>query len=347
MIIGWNLGVLCENIAYGTAVLYSLKKHWNEETKKPHRINEILYAILFYTFGIASLFLFEKDNLSYKTENMFYFFLFLTYISLDLFWWIFNLIPNIIQCKKNIEERKRRDYSEFVRSINETQAGSNLKGDITRKLLHLIMFLIIVFLFVINKANKANIELRFENYWSFTKFLYTLISYSFVFMFTLADLVRHNMFYALPNWARKWYKTSVAPREAYTFISSIPYVLTLSLFQFAPYQILFIASGVSTFADAAASIIGKRFGKHKFPEKLDKKKSFEGLFAGIAFGFLTPVTILYIFPFGNQNDLFILLVGGGCALIFACTDLFIKNIADNITNVLFPGILILLLQNFI
>ncbi|MHA1341717.1 MAG: phosphatidate cytidylyltransferase [Promethearchaeota archaeon] len=339
MIIGWNIAVLFENLVYGTGVLYSLIKHWNEETKKPHRLNELLYVILFYTFGIASMFLFENDNLSYHQENMFYFILYMVYLSLDIFWWIFNLIPNIIKCRKDPEEKKRRDYNKFVQFINEHQGGANLKGDLTRKLLHLIMFLIVVLAFVVNRANQTAIEAKFEDYWAFTKFLYTLIAYAFVYMFTLADLMRHNMFYALPNWARKWYGTSLAPREVYTFISSIPYVLTLSLFQFAPYQILFIASGISTFADAAASIIGKRFGKHKFPEKFDPKKSFEGLFAGIFMGFLTPIALLYLFPFPNQSDLFVLLTGLGCAIIFACTDLFITKIADNITNVFLPGIL--------
>lgn len=338
LIIGWNLGVLCETLAYGTAILYSLIKHWHDETKKEHRINELIYVLFFYIFGISSLFLFEGDNLSYEVENRYYMILFLTFLALDIFWWGLNLIPNLVKCKKHPELLEDRKYEDFVVYIKKHQAGSNIKGDITRKFLHVLMFGIVVGMFVYARANQAQIEIMWENYWAFSKFIYTLIAYGFVFMFSLADLMRHNLYHALPNWARKWFKTSIAPREAYTFISSIPYVITLSLFMFAPYQVLFVATAVSTFADAGASIVGKLIGKHKFPDHLDSKKSYEGLFAGCMMAFLSSTMLLILFPFPGQTDVFVLAIGSICTVIFACTDLFIQKIADNVTNVLIPGI---------
>lgn len=343
MIIGWNIGVLCETLAYGTAILISLITHWNDDAKKPHRINEMLYVIFFYTFGISSLFLFEADNLSFTMENRYYMILFLSFLAMDLFWWLFNLGPNVIKCKRNPELYDDRRYEEFVKYIKKHQAGSNIKGDLTRKGLHVLMFSIVVGFFVYARADATAIEENWGDYWAFCKFMYTLIAYGFVFMFSLADLMRHNMYYALPNWARKWFKTSIAPREAYTFISSIPYVLALSLFMFTPHQVLFVATAVSTFADAGASVVGKLTGKHKFPEHLDCKKCYEGLFAGSMMAFLSSTMVLILFPFPGQNELFVLAVGSISTVIFALTDLYVRKIADNITNVILPGIATLIL----
>ncbi len=51
-----------------------------------------------------------------------------------------------------------------------------------------------------------------------------------------------------------------------------------------PFTISFAAFGVLCFGDGMAAMGGMAFGKHKLP--YNRKKSFEGMFTGIAFGFL-------------------------------------------------------------
>ncbi|MHA1821150.1 MAG: phosphatidate cytidylyltransferase, partial [Promethearchaeota archaeon] len=246
---------------------------------------------------------------------------------------------NIIACKKHPELKEERSYQKFIQFITENNVET-IKRDATRKFLHVFMFSIVVGLYVFATMNKSLVQDQwgFINYWAFCKFFYTFIAYAFNNMFTLADLVRNNKFYWLPNWARKWFSTSIDPREGNTFISSIPYVLTLSLFQFAPPQILFIATSMSTFADASASLFGRAFGKHHFPEKLDSKKTYEGLIAGALAAFLSTALILVAFPLQNQNYGIIVMVGTVSTMVFIIIDMFIQKIADNITNVLFAGL---------
>jgi dolichol kinase len=349
MVVPWSFAVVFECFLYAGLVIFGLKKTWNIPEKKPHRANEIFYAILFIIFGCVSPFLFYGDNLPFELENRLYMTLYLVYLTLDCFWMVGNFLPNIIRCRKNPELKESLGIEPFLAFIKANHIDT-VKRDLSRKMLHVIMWCIVVLLYTWAFFNQTLVEdtWAFTNYWAFTKFCWTLIAYGITFMFTLGDFVRISYHHWLPNWARKWYRTSIAPREAYTYISSIPYVLTLSLFQFAPIQVIFIATGVSTYADSAASIIGKSMGKHKFPAKTifgkaDTKKSYEGLLAGSFAAFLSAALTLSLFPVPNQNLGLLMGIGTVCMLLFASIDFFITKVADNITNVLFPGLMVWLM----
>ena len=110
------------------------------------------------------------------------------------------------------------------------------------------------------------------------------------------------------------------------------------LLLWTPIQAIFIGLAISAIGDGSASIIGKSIGKHKFPKWLDYKKSFEGLFAGSFASLISAIIILLIFPFSNQSNWLVLMIGVGSMMIFAFNDLFNRKIADNITNSLFPAL---------
>jgi dolichol kinase len=328
--------------AYGCAMLINISIHWHDPNKIPHRLNEILYGFLYVLFGFLSPFLFINDNLSYGLENNLYMFLFLAFITLDAFWWFGNFIPNMIYCKQHPEEMINRRYEDFAKKLQENHVES-LKCDVSRKSLHILLMALVIGLYIYAQSNAAIIQSVWQNNWAFCKFFYTLLAFGFCNMFTLEDITRVNRFHWLPKWARKWLSTSLTPKELYTYISSIPYILSLILFQFAPVQVLFIATVVSAVGDGAASIVGKSIGKHKFPEFLDHKKSFEGLFAGMSASFITTMLVMVMFPVAFQTPMLIIAIGLATTVIFALIDLFARKIADNLLNVLLPGIAVLLL----
>ena len=174
--------------------------------------NELLYGVLYYIFGFASPYLFASDHLTFGLENTLFMYLFLGFIGLDAFWWIGNFLPNIIYCKQHPEEIQKRSFSEFAEKL-ENNHSETLKRDVSRKLLHVILMVLVIGLYLYARANQVLIQNTWENYWAFCKFCYTFIAFAFCNMFTLADMTRVNKFHWLPQWARKWFSTSLSPKR--------------------------------------------------------------------------------------------------------------------------------------
>jgi dolichol kinase len=80
---------------------------------------------------------------------------------------------------------------------------------------------------------------------------------------------------------------------------------------------------IACFSDAAAALIGRRYGKHKVHHRLREPKSVEGFLAG--------VFVAYIIGFIFLGPIYAI-VG---AVIFFCTDYFPAFTADNIINPIF------------
>jgi dolichol kinase len=140
----------------------------------------------------------------------------------------------------------------------------------------------------------------------------------------------------LPNWARKWL-LAMRPREAYTFIASTPLVLAFVPFLFAPFPILGSVALIATGADAAACLIGKKYGTH--PLKKNSKKTIEGFLAGGFCTFLIVVFITLIFnslmPVNFDKILIMAIIS---TVLFLAVDFFTVNISDNILNPILTGI---------
>lgn len=337
IIVPWAYALMAEFYFYGLLILVNIGRNWNNPNKIQFRMNEVLYGCLYLLFGYLSLSLFANDGLSYETENKFYMLIFLFLLGLDAFWWLGNFVPNMIECKRHPEIKEQRKFSDFIDMV-QTHHKDTVFRDLTRKFLHVILVGIVIGFYLMTKSNASNLDLKYENWWAFCKFLYVIIAFGFCNMFTLADVIRTAKYHWIPGWARKWYATSLNPKEIYTIISSVPYVLSMALLVFGPIQVLFIAAVVSSVGDGCASVFGKAIGKHKFPSFLDKKKSFEGLLAGMIGSLITTIMVLIYFPVQGQTSLMILAIGLSSMMIFAMIDLFARKIADNILNVLLPGI---------
>ena len=335
---------------YGIAVLYHLIKYWNAPNKRSSRNSEIVYVIEFFIIGIYTYFLFYTESISADVENILYMLMFLVFLAIN-FWLIgVNIIPTYLKVKKNPELMindpvMTRNYNEFLEKVSEKydkKKNDDIIKDLTRKALHLVMFSLILGIHWFAYSIESQLSEYGLTPIAFRNFLYISLAMFFVFMFTLADLLRITKFHVLPDWARKWYAKSLETKsESYTLISSVPFLLTTLMFINAPIQVLFGASVVSCIADAAASVVGKNFGKHKmlnfgrYPHK-----SFEGLVAGAIFAFAGVVLIFKFYPLSGLNDMVIYLCALLSTLGFVYIDAFSEKLCDNILNTLIPGLAI-------
>lgn len=337
-------------LCYGAIVLYNRIRYRNDLNKSSARNSEIVYVIEFLIIGIYTYFLFSSNNISPEVENNLYLAMWIIFSAIT-FWLVgINIIPTYIKVKKNPDllvndPVMTRNYDEFLVMLNEKYSekkSDDIKKDLSRKLLHLIMFALILGLDWLCNSYESELMDYGLTPIALRNFLYISLAMFFVFMFTLADYIRITHFQYLPDWARKWYSKSLETRsESYTFISSVPFLLTTLLFINAPNQVLFGASVVSCLADAAASVVGKNFGKHKMTNfGRYPHKSFEGLIVGTLISFFGVIAIFKVYPLPGVNDLIIILCGALSALAFQYVDAFSQKLCDNILNTLIPGLLI-------
>ncbi|MBP3588346.1 MAG: phosphatidate cytidylyltransferase [Clostridia bacterium] len=83
------------------------------------------------------------------------------------------------------------------------------------------------------------------------------------------------------------------------------------------------------FGDAAAALVGKRFGKHHFKTAAISRKSWEGTLAMFAVSFVTVAALLHLR--GNLSLAGIFLSAAGTAAVSAAVELYTPNGMDTIT----------------
>ncbi len=300
-------------------------------------INELLIALLFLIAGILFPFMyrFHSPNLSRESTN--YLWLFTSiFLLVELSIWVIILTNNSRLSKKNPKIMAERDYSKFCENFSKNWKD-DLRNELGRKLLHFLTCVIIFFFWtlgVILDDVGVLSQWGLDTY-SFSYWLIITIGYGFVIMFQIGDLVRLNRFYMLPNWAITWYM-NMKESEIKTFISSTALVLALIPFIFAPFPILAAVALITTAADAAACLVGKKYGKHSL--KKNSKKTIEGFIAGGLSTFIIVMVISLIYhswmPVSIEK---IILMSSIATILFLLVDYFAKNISDNILNPVLTG----------
>ncbi|MHA2288278.1 MAG: phosphatidate cytidylyltransferase [Promethearchaeota archaeon] len=246
------------------------------------------------------------------------------------------LLYNAIKCKKNSAIMAERDYKNYCVLITDRWVD-DFKSEFGRKFLHLFTTFIILFFWSLGTLleylgflNQFNLD----NY-SFSHWLIVTIGLGFVIMFQVADLARLNKFYMLPNWAKRWF-LSMRPEELNTFVASTPMVLSLVPFVFAPFPILASVALITTGADAAACLIGKKYGSHKL--KKDSNKTIEGFVTGGVSTFLIVLVVMTVYHVWMPvNAVKIFLMAMVSTALFLFVDFFAKHISDNILNPILTG----------
>ena len=326
-------------IFVGYSILTLIYTFKNRKTKIENHLftNEILIAILFFVAGISFPFIYQSHSpsLSQQSLNFLWFFT-AFFLIIELVIWVIMFLFNGHVAKINPEIMAERDYNKYCEEINKNFVD-DLKSEWTRKILHLFTCFVIFFFwmlgFILDDIGVLSL-LDLDNY-SFSYWLIITVGFGFVIMFQIGDLTRLNKFYMLPKWAKKWY-LGMRKEEQCTFIASTPLVLSFIPFLFAPFPIFAMVVLISTGADAAACVIGKKFGVHSL--RKNSKKTIEGFITGGLATFLIVIIISILYhswmPVPIEQILVMAIVA---TILFLLVDLIAKNISDNILNPLLIG----------
>ena len=226
-----------------------------------------------------------------------------------------------------------------------------LKKEVMRKSFHLVVLLIVIcyfFLaFIINDfvyRIYLNDPQLYYSIWNISDYPFVpsttnelQVTASWTFMF----FVSASIFLIIPDifriYNRKYsmcsgvYKMVIRKKELYSLgpqiylTISCTFVFLLSILGFFDPMVALAGMMIAGFADAAAAIFGRKYGKHKFKTVIqkDEEKSFEGLISGflvayfVAFIFVGPIVAI----FG--------------AMTFSVIDYLNPKLADNVLNPIF------------
>lgn len=317
-------------------IIYTLKNR-RVKLKKKIFFNELLIGILFLNAGISFPFLYQEHSpdLTMGTLSTLWALTSIIFI-LELIVWMVEFVYNAVISRRDPKLMASRDYKLYRDEVLETWVD-DLKGEFGRKILHLFTVAVIFVFWTIGTVLESNGFLEsvgLDNY-SFSYWWIITVGLAFVIMFAVADLVRLNKSYMLPNWARNWY-LSMRPEELDTFIASTPLVLALVPFIFAPFPILGTVGLITTVADGLACIIGKKYGKHSLRKK--SEKTIEGFIAGAISTFLIVVVMMVLYQIWMPASLIkIILIAFVAMILFMLIDTFISQISDNILNPILTG----------
>lgn len=324
-------------VAYSfLSLIYTLK---NRDLKKKNNvlINEILIALLFLVAGVLFPFIyrFQSPNLSQDSLNFMWLFT-STIFMVEMGIWTIMLLYNGRIAKNDPDIMAERDYNKYCEEINK-HFVDDLRAEATRKVLHIFTCFVIFFFWSIGLI-LDDIGLLpkwgLDNY-SFSYWLIITIGFGFVIMFQIGDLTRLNRFYMLPNWSKKWY-LGMRQEEQCTFIASTPLVLSFTPFLFMPFPIFGAVALITTGADAAACIIGKKYGKHSL--RKNSNKTIEGFITGGVSTFLIVIIITLLYhPWMPVSIQKVFIMASVATLLFLIVDRFARNISDNILNPLLTG----------
>ncbi|MBN1802178.1 MAG: hypothetical protein JW891_11765 [Candidatus Lokiarchaeota archaeon] len=254
--------------------------------------------------------------------------------------------------KKDRTIKERRNLSDFLTSYDHKNNNDHhsYKTDVTRKALHLFPAGMIIFLWVYSVYIWGNIW-RQDLAWGISgeyygRLLIFTIGYSGILAFAVLDYVRlsihvykKGIYHLLPDKVISLLGKTIKRQEVYEFTKPTAMVLTLAVLFIFPFPVFCAASLIATLGDAAASIVGKRFGKTKVSKK--SKKTIIGCIAGFLASF--GVCFLSFWIFGEGLTLIkICLMSLSGALIFLLVDALDPCIDDNMLNPIFCAIIMLI-----
>lgn len=319
-------------------LIYTLKNHKQKRQKKIFA-NELIISMLFFAAGLVFPFMYQSHNPTLDPNILN--FLWLTssiFIIIEEIVWFFVISYVFIACKKNPSLKIEKNHENFKKYFTQNW-NYDFRKDIERKIIHIIPIGVIFIIWTIGNIldifgvlTQWNIDIYSYCYW-----IIITIGLGFVLMVAIADILKLNKTYLLPKWAIRWYRKSMIADELETYVSSTPLVLCFVPFIFVPFPIFASVALITTVSDATASLIGKKYGKHKIFEQ--SKKTIEGFIAGFTSTFLIVVLITIIYhSFMSVSLGTILIMATVAAFLFLIIDIFSKYISDNILNPILIGL---------
>ncbi|TFF90363.1 MAG: hypothetical protein EU548_03360, partial [Promethearchaeota archaeon] len=234
----------------------------------------------------------------------------------------------------NLRKRKYDDFNQLP-----------FKVDFKRKLLHLFPASVIIILWVFSVYIwegiwNANIVWGISGL-ELADFLIITVGFSGSFVFAALDYIRlsyifenHNLFFLIPSNVMSLLSKSMKKNELYEFTKPVAMVLALAPLYFLDFSIFVSAALIATMGDAAASLMGLKFGKYHFPK--NSQKTVIGYLSGFFTAFFTALISFIIFSHSlNGLEVFFLSFTG--AIVFLFIDVLNLKIDDNILNPLLCG----------
>lgn len=342
---------------FASMMLIHIIRTWNSEEKPIYKnINEVVYALLTFAFGIYYPFLvlrFGSDKKGIFLPNVLDEFtllgnIFIVGVMLCIFGWALSAKIRTIRNPELLQEQN--NYEVFCEKfLKEYLEKSKFKRKITHILPGAVVGLCIMIFFFFFKNILGNAWI------DYALFIILIIGADFALTFITEDLIRLFDFSYMPPNAIRMCNAGLYPNELDTFSSTSVMVFAFVPFIFFSFPLLFIVILISSVADAMASIVGtlltdkKNYKKHIFPKNTDK--SVEGYFGGFIFCFISTLIAVTFSNYVSLSDwsievmLFIALV---LSIVFVLIDIMTSKIklSDNYLNPLIIGfILILILVN--
>jgi dolichol kinase len=315
--------------------IYTIKNR-KEKREKHNFNNEMLVGILFVMAGLLFPFMYISHSILPEGTLNFLWASTSIILTLEACTLSYILFGNMYKAKKHPE--RKFDYEKFCTEFRANWEYS-FKKDVERKFLHLLPVGVIFFVWTLGMILDAFGVLAPMglDVYSFAFWLIITVGYAFCVMFMFADLARLNRPDMLPDWAKAWFGKSMTVNELDTFISSAPLVLSFVPFLFAPFPIFAAVALITAVADAAASLVGKKYGKHKFNE--NSKKTIEGYLAGSSMTFLIVVLMTGIYQtYMPVTIAIVVTMAFVAAMIFLLVDATSEHITDNILNPILTGL---------
>ncbi len=256
------------------------------------------------------------------------------------------VVRNHIICKKKPEQKARLLYEDFLAAL---PTGDEKRRDNSRKILHCVISAAPIIVYAIC----LNADAYFKSMGIMQEYGVTglvagrgvnlIIYWGFSYMATIEDLARLNAFHLIPGWGRAWLRTSLEAKEHRTFTAAVPFLIGHVPLLLAPLPAFFSTSFVASIGDAAGSVFGKRFGKHKLPGST--KKSWEGLAAGMLVSFTAVFVVNLAFdPVNVIQAIVMATVIAGVEGIFDAT---VTKVDDNYMNTFVLGAIAWVLYVFL
>nr|MDO8087145.1 phosphatidate cytidylyltransferase [Candidatus Sigynarchaeum springense] len=300
--------------------------------------NEFMLAALFVSCGLLWPFIYTTTGASEQGIELLYTISSAIILGIGAAWFV-QCNYNYFRCKKNPEEKRER-LAEQARMIEHrrNEVDCSHEVDIKRKILHVIPGAVIAFMQLLSLGldglhvfhGGTGIDKA-----SFALFGEVTVASFFLLMFQYAELLRLESYCQLPAWAKRWFFSSLKRNEMKSFSTACTLVVTLFPFIFGPVQVLVCVAFVSSFADAASSTFGRKYGKRRFPA--GSPKTVAGYIAGTSCAFLIVLVFGSMFNYDAVPIRTIILMAAAVALVIFLVDVFTRTLWDNLLNPLLAG----------
>jgi CDP-diglyceride synthetase len=312
------------------AFVVALAWHARASKALESRRDAVLLAMAFAVSALATPFILKFAGTTDAGEDLLYN-IGTIFFGAVLATLVITVARNHFICKKKPEQKARLSYEGFLAAL---PTGDEKRRDNSRKILHCVISVAPIIVYAIC----INADAYFKSAGIMQEYGVTglvagrgvnlIIYWGFSYMATMEDLARLNAFHLIPGWGRTWLRTSLEAKEHRTFTAAVPFLIGHVPLLLAPLPAFFSTSFVASIGDAAGSVFGKRFGKHKLPG--GTKKSWEGLAAEMLVSFTAVLVVNLAFdPVGWIAAIVMAAAVAGCAGLF---DAKVTRVDDNYMN---------------